>query len=260
MKRGYFKACDGFFELGLSVYALLILIYFCRRADKYGISFPSITRICKDCGFKSENTARKNINELIARNLIIKLKPAIKGGSNRYKLSENILKIIYASKSEQKYIPPSYYERPPSPNEPIPHHEMRTKEEKEKEEDKKKKEEENSKKQTRDCDITSGGNITSLGEASRYYQNLTDEGKKIFDGAARGLLRTGEPDPRNSIVLQRTVRCRFHELLLGLDKWKKSMPKLVGDEPFYIPMETLKSQHEYVDALSPTVEIKEAAL
>lgn len=171
MNGGYFKACDGFFELGLSVYALLILIYFCRRSNKDGICFPSITRICRDCGFKSENTARKNINELITRNLIIKLKPAIKGGSNRYQLSETIIQIIYSSKSEQKYIhPPSSDEVTPSYNKPMPHHEMRTKENKVKEKDKKKKEEENSKKQTRDCDITSRGNITSLGEASRYYQ------------------------------------------------------------------------------------------
>ena len=125
----------------------------------------------------------------------------------------------------------------------------------------KEKEEENSKKQRRDCDITSRDNITSLGEASRYYQTLTDEEKKNFDSAARKLVRTGEPDPRNSIVFQRTIRCRFYELLIGLNKWKKSMPKLVGDEPFYLPMESLKSKHDYAEAsLSPTVESKEVAL
>jgi len=38
------------------------------------------------------------------------------------------------------------------------------------------------------------------------------------------------------------------------------MPKLVGDEPFYISMEILKSKHDYADALSHTVENKEVAL
>ena len=100
----------------------------------------------------------------------------------------------------------------------------------------------------------------SLAEVNEYYQALNDKQKKIFNDSARKLIRTGEVDLRHSLVYQRTIRRRMYELLLGLDKWQKSMPKLVGDEPFYLPMETLISKHEYVDALSHTVENKEAAL
>jgi len=94
LSGGYFKVPDFIFDIPLSPQAKLVLVYFCRRADKSGRSFPSIDRICKDTGIKSPTSVRKYINELIENSLVTKFSGGKKGGSNYYQLSPDIVQIV----------------------------------------------------------------------------------------------------------------------------------------------------------------------
>jgi len=287
---GYSQIPNFIYALDLSKHPLLVFPYLirCGNREKGGTCFPSIKTIAKNCSIPSETTVREAIKELIRRGLITK---DTTGRHNIYKIDDCIYLAIDKANKKDKGINeleaiPTYSGAIESEEKgvlPIPSHRdgtpplcvaissysggvrqhivMPNKTKGKRFKKKTKEEEENSKRQKEVCNIPSRGNITTfLTEVNEYYYNLTDEEKKNFESAARKLVRTGEPDPRNSLVTQRTVRRRFYELLIGLNKWKKSMPKLVGDEPFYLPMQTLKSEHEYVDALSHTVETKEVAL
>jgi len=94
---GYFQVPDLVFDLDLTANEKLVLIYFMRRADRQGRSFPSVERICRDCGFGSENTARKTIRSLVKRGLI--RSESVPGRSHNYYVSEEFYKVIKAAKA-----------------------------------------------------------------------------------------------------------------------------------------------------------------
>ncbi|HSC34082.1 MAG TPA: helix-turn-helix domain-containing protein, partial [Thermodesulfobacteriota bacterium] len=89
---GYFQVPDVVFDLPLAANEKLVLIYFMRRADRSGRSFPSVERICRDCGFGSRNTALKAINSLVSRGLI-RRKP-VPGRSHDYFVSKELYRVI----------------------------------------------------------------------------------------------------------------------------------------------------------------------
>ncbi|NIQ17156.1 MAG: hypothetical protein GTO02_23075 [Candidatus Dadabacteria bacterium] len=148
LPKGYFKVPNWVFGLGLSAYALLILMYFCRRADKNGWLFPSLNRIGKDCSIKSRTTVSKAIEELQSMDLIRKMPSHSPGRSNRYKLSSSIIETVITDKTNKQ--PGSLNEQPCSSREHKPVQEMNTKEYTEKEnikEGKSRKKEKNKTKQ-----------------------------------------------------------------------------------------------------------------
>jgi len=134
---GYFKVPDFLFDLGLKPYELLVLINLIRRANKSGECFPSIARICRDTGIKSENTVRKTITSLIS-NKFVTLLSTKQGCSNRYQVSPIIYETIKLAdnkynnkKQQQKKLTPSFHEGvTSSKGMHIPPHEMSTKENK----------------------------------------------------------------------------------------------------------------------------------
>ncbi len=134
---GYFKVPDFLFDIGLKPYELLVLINLIRRANKSGECFPSLARICRDTGIKSENTVRKTITSLIS-NKFVTLLSTKQGCSNRYQVSPIIYETIKLAdskyknkKQQQKKLTPSFDEGvTPSKGVHIPPHEMSTKENK----------------------------------------------------------------------------------------------------------------------------------
>ena len=134
---GYFKVPDFIFDLGLEPYEILVLINLIRRANKSGECFPSLARICRDTGIKSENTVRKTITSLIS-NKFVTLLSTKQGCSNRYQVSPIIYETIKLAdskyknkKQQQKKLTPSFDEGiTPSKGVHIPPHEMSTKENK----------------------------------------------------------------------------------------------------------------------------------
>jgi len=91
---------DLVFDLELTANEKLVLIYFMRRADREGRSFPSVERICRDCGFKSENTARKAVRNLVERGLI--RMESVPGRSYNFFVSREFYRVIETAKG--KYI------------------------------------------------------------------------------------------------------------------------------------------------------------
>jgi hypothetical protein len=95
---GYFQVPDLVFDLPLTANEKLVLIYFMRRADRKGRSFPSVERICRDCGFKSENTARKVVRKLVKDGLV-QVKP-VPGRSHNYFVSRELYRVIQDAKAK----------------------------------------------------------------------------------------------------------------------------------------------------------------
>jgi hypothetical protein len=79
---GYFQVPDLVFDLELTANEKLVLIYFMRRADREGRSFPSVERICRDCGFKAQNTVRRAVKGLEKQGLLRVVRTAAR--SNRF--------------------------------------------------------------------------------------------------------------------------------------------------------------------------------
>jgi hypothetical protein len=106
LSGGYFRAPDFIFDprLPLAPNSRLIFCCLCRRADEDGLSFPSLKRICKDTGIKSNNTVLKALKGLYELGIVKKLSPLRKRGSNRYILSEAVLKIIYSNSKQSTVI------------------------------------------------------------------------------------------------------------------------------------------------------------
>ncbi|MGH7849607.1 MAG: helix-turn-helix domain-containing protein, partial [Thermodesulfobacteriota bacterium] len=100
MSGGYFQVPDLVFDLPLAANEKLVLIYFMRRADRAGRSFPSVDRICRDCGFGSKNTALKVIRSLVEAGLIHK-KP-VPGRSHNYFVSRELYQVIRDAKARYK--------------------------------------------------------------------------------------------------------------------------------------------------------------
>ena len=93
---GYFQVPDLVFDLPLTVTEKLVLIYFMRRADREGRSFPSVERICRDCGIKSRSTVRKVLKGLEKEGLVrIERKPS---KSNRFYVAGWLYEIIERAK------------------------------------------------------------------------------------------------------------------------------------------------------------------
>jgi len=129
LPKGYFKVPDFVFVLGLTVYALIVLIYLCRRSDKDGVSYPSLNRICKDCGIKSRTTVISAIKQLENLKLIEKIDSGSKGSSNHYRLSDSIIAATRNKILEDKIKNQcSYVEQPRSDIGHKPVHNMNTKE------------------------------------------------------------------------------------------------------------------------------------
>lgn len=140
---GYFKAPDFIFSLDLPPYAIVVLLYFCRRADKHGLCFPSVKKIARDTGIKSETSVRKSIRQLVSYDLVRVVKRGKEGVSNRYQLTERVLSKVRNGDNEDEHDTPPYYDpatpmtklsyrqemsTPPSANDGIPHHQMTPKE------------------------------------------------------------------------------------------------------------------------------------
>jgi len=111
--KGYFKSPNFLFDLPISQGAKIILLYFCRRADKSGVSFPCIKRISEDTGIKSATTVRNYTNELIESELITKIPGGRKGGSNIYQLCPFIVSIC-GSRRRSENEEGSYFDYPDS--------------------------------------------------------------------------------------------------------------------------------------------------
>lgn len=134
---GYFKVPDFIFDLGLEPYEILVFTNLIRRANKSGECYPSLARICRDTGIKSENTVRKTISSLISKKFVTLLSRK-QGCSNRYQVSPTIYETIKLAdskynnkKQQQKKLTPSFDEGvTPSKSMHKPTHEMSTKENK----------------------------------------------------------------------------------------------------------------------------------
>lgn len=100
ISTGYFQVPDLVFDLPLSANEKLLLIYFMRRADKGGRSFPSVNRICRDCGIKSRNTVRKAVKGLEKAALVRKVE--VTGRPHYYIVSKEFYDVIQAAK--EKYF------------------------------------------------------------------------------------------------------------------------------------------------------------
>lgn len=95
---GYFQVPDLVFDLDLTANEKLVLIYFMRRADRQGRSFPSVERICRDCGFGAQNTARKAVKGLEQRGLLRVERKASR--SNQFYVAGWLYGVIKASRGK----------------------------------------------------------------------------------------------------------------------------------------------------------------
>ena len=95
---GYFQVPDLVFDLDLTANEKLVLIYFMRRADRQGRSFPSVERICRDCGFGAQNTVRKAVKGLEQRGLLRVERKASR--SNQFYVAGWLYGVIKASRGK----------------------------------------------------------------------------------------------------------------------------------------------------------------
>ena len=243
MSGGYFQVPDIVFDMPLAANEKLVLVYFMRRADRAGRSFPSVDRICRDCGFRSKNTALKVIRNLVETGLIRK-KP-VPGRSHNYFVSGDLYRVIEDAKERYRKAkdgstPPlhdltdiegrvkktsptcSEYERPCSNNEPPGVQNMNPKEytvepgaENEytvKEETRKKKEralEEAHASSSLFPPIDDSDNNVTMLEVADHMHTLSPAERKEFDREAFKLGKPGEPDPAVSLWQRRLLRVRY---------------------------------------------------
>ncbi len=136
---GYFQIPNSIFNLKLPPNELLVLFNLIRRADKTGECYPSIPRIGRDTGIKSENTVRKALRGIMNKKLvrrtgrtyrnvhIMKITPSIYQSIIRSSEKNRITKNV----KRDSYINPSIIEVvTPSNNDLQPHEYLSTKEEK----------------------------------------------------------------------------------------------------------------------------------
>ena len=224
---GYFQVPDMVFDLPLTANEKLVLIYFMRRADRAGRSFPSVQRICRDCGFGSKNTALKAINSLVNSGLI-RRKP-VPGRSHNYFVSRELYRVIeeakerYAGRVKDSSPTCSEYEHPCSDNEPPGVQNMNPKEytvegSTENEYTVKTKARKNTKRAHEEARASSslsppvddhGDNKVTLLDVAEHMHSLTPRERKEFDREALRLLKPGEPDPQESLWQRRLLRVRY---------------------------------------------------
>ena len=243
LSTGYFQAPDLVFDLPLAANEKLVLLYFLRRADKAGRCFPSVARIASDCGFKSENTARKAVRGLESSGLVHIT--CHNGRPNYYTVTRELYEVILLAKEKYNgsgqavktpvevdemqrldYMlscvsspTPSKYEDPPSNNEPPPlqnlnpkeytYKENTTKVDTEKKAARKKREEEGSASSSSE----DGDSKVTLSDVLDYMSALSPEEKRRFDNEARKLGKPGEPDPDTNLWQKRLLRVRYLERL-----------------------------------------------
>lgn len=224
---GYFQVPDVVFDLPLAANEKLVLIYFMRRADRTGRSFPSVERICRDCGFGSRNTAYKAINNLVKLGHI-RRRP-IPGRSHNYFISRELRRVIenakskYSGRMNESSPTCSEYEHPCSDNEQPDVQNMNTKEytvegSTEKEYTVKKETHKNIKRTNEEAHASSSlsptlddsdkGKVTLL-DVAEHMNSLTPRERKEFDREALKLSKPGEPDPADSLWQRRLLRVRY---------------------------------------------------
>ena len=238
MSGGYFQVPDLVFDLDLTANEKLVLIYFMRRADGEGRSFPSVDRICRDCGIKSKSTVRKVLKGLEKEGLVmIERKPS---KSNRFYVAGWLYEIIERAKDRhiakkknssgksslddthhdiRTETPQNLY---PYPSEFVPstpqiltpkEYTVEPGTEKEytvKEEARKKK-----KRAPEEAEASSSllspvddNNVTML-DVADHMHSLTPREQREFDREAFKLGKSGEPDPRESLWQKRLLRVRY---------------------------------------------------
>jgi len=245
ISTGYFQVPDLVFDLPLTANEKLLLIYFMRRADKSGKSFPSVKRICRDCGIKSANTVRKATKGLEKAGLVRKIEHTVR--PHYYIVAREFYEVIQAAKekyfgngnggdakevnnktSQLKYMlgqisspTPSEYDHPCTDNDPPPDQNLTPKEYTYKEHTTKV-DTENTKTRKKRVE-EAGASSSPVGEDSKvtlsdvveYMSNLTPEEKREFDQEACKLSKPGEPDPEKSLWQKRLLRVRYLERVRG---------------------------------------------
>jgi len=86
-RLGWFWSYDEIFDLDISEHAKLIYLNLCRRAKKSGRSFPSHSRIAKDCSV-SIPTVKRAIKELIEVAAIRFTSRKVIGKPNTYNIND----------------------------------------------------------------------------------------------------------------------------------------------------------------------------
>jgi hypothetical protein len=224
---GYFQVPDVVFDLPLTANEKLVLIYFMRRADRTGRSFPSMDRICRDCGFGSRNTAYKAINNLTNLGLI--RRSPVPGRSHNYFVSKDLCRVIeeakerYAGRVKESSPTCSEYEHPCSNNEPPGVQNMNTKEytvegSTEKEYTVKTEARKNKKRAPEEAHASSSltppaddhdDKRVTLLDVAEHLHSLTPQERKEFDREAQKLGKPGEPDPADSLWQRLLLRVRY---------------------------------------------------
>ena len=239
MSGGYFQVPDLVFDLPLAANEKLVLVYFMRRADRAGRSFPSVDRICRDCGIKSQSTVRKVLKGLEKQGLVrIERKPS---KSNRFYVAGWLYEIIERAKDrhiakkrnaavtapdetdsdpwtdtpQNLYPCPSEF-TPSTPQiltpkeytvEPGAENEYTVKKEARKKKIRALEEAHASSSLSPPID-DSDNNVTML-EVADHMHTLSPAERREFDREAFRLQKPGEPDPRESLWPKRLLRVRY---------------------------------------------------
>jgi len=209
LNQRYFRAPNFIFDprLPLAPNSRLIFCCLCRRADKHGLSFPSLGKICEDTGIRSDNTVRKALKGLYELGIVKKLSSLRKRGSNRYVLSEAVLKIIYSNSKQSTVInnktDPSNIEHQyandehPYSNIELEHTQiLSTKEYPDKE---------NPIKESSD-EISEDDLIKIVKE---HMESLTPNDRQLFDSRVLGRLSHGRPRPKPSSLEMNRLRYKY---------------------------------------------------
>jgi hypothetical protein len=236
---GYFQVPDLVFDLPLAANEKLVLIYFMRRADRAGRSFPSVDRICRDCGIKSQSTVRKVLKGLEREGLVrIERKPS---KSNRFYVAGWLYEVIESAKDRHaakkknsaatapdETDSSSWTDTPqdlsPCPSEFVPStHQILTPKEYTVEpgteneytvkKEARKKKERTSEEAHASSSLSppiddSDNNVTMLDVADHMHM-LSPGERREFDREAFRLQKPGEPDPHESLWQKRLLRVRY---------------------------------------------------
>ncbi|MCI0482662.1 MAG: helix-turn-helix domain-containing protein, partial [Candidatus Dadabacteria bacterium] len=237
---GYFQVPDLVFDLPLTANEKLVLIYFMRRADRAGRSFPSVERICRDCGIKSQSTVRKVLKGLEREGLVrIERKPS---KSNSFYVAgwlyETIerAKVKHAAKRKNAAVTSyddadsdTWMDTPqdlsPCPSEFVPStpqiltpKEYTVEPGAENEYTVKKEVRKNIKRTHEEAHASSSlspplddydDNGVTLLDVAEHLHSLTPRERKEFDREALKLGKPGEPDPQESLWQKRLLRVRY---------------------------------------------------
>ncbi len=241
---------DLVFDLDLTANEKLVLIYFMRRADKKGRSYPSVEKICSDCGFGSRNTVYKAMKSLIEAGLI--RREPVPGRSHNCFVSKELYQIIEGAKERNtrkktRTGEPSLYmtdsadmvnemsgtcsldEQGCSCGEQPGVQNMNTKEytvegSAEKEYTVKEEAREKTKRAREEACASSSrasrsdDDSVTLLDVANHMDALSPEERRRFDAEAFKLGKPGEPDPRENLWQKRLLRVRYLQSLREGDK------------------------------------------